>query len=75
MNDRNDKPTLLDYVERVLEAARPMVEKERAAFFSAVGAVEDGAARWAILQAALDWQQESVYAAVEALLNMLGEKG
>ena len=71
MSDTNDRPTLLDYVERVQEAARPMVEKERAAFFSAVEAVEDGAARWAIIQAASDWQHESVYAAVETLLNLL----
>ena len=70
-NDMNDRLTLLDYVERVQEAARPMVEKERAAFFSAVEAVEDGAARWAIIQAASDWQHESVYAAVETLLDML----
>ena len=70
-NDTNDRPTLLDYVERVQDAVRAVTETERVTFFSAVEAVEDGAARWAIIQATSDWQHESVYAAVETLLDML----
>ena len=71
MSDTNDRSTLLDYVERVQDAVRPLVETERAAFFSAVEAIEDEAARWTIIQAASDWQHESVYAVVETLLDML----